>query len=377
MKDPTPFDDNDYFESLGRGDKKRFRRLFSSKYSEIDIGRARESYKSTFQATDAPEHDLFKDIVDAFSSGHAAGNRSGFETTIINPLCEFGETGADVLLAERNPTGVHLCFVSCDVGGENPRAWREAINNACSLLESEDHRERLLSHIQCSDLGIRTVQYMTFTRDRDLVDMDMEVLKVGTDPDNYAIWKMIEAELPTDDEEDKNILFHDGYIEHSDLRQLSQDGIDPTVAENDDIKYCLTTHPVFPLGEVCLQLYLDKEGIEDEPEEFTRREFERTYKERVHFGANRSRIDWIVSETIDSLLEIGCDYGILEDGEDEVEKREYRIMWDTEDAGDIKDVVKQKYFKGKAPEEMGYLAFERTRDEFEPKESGLDEFGDE
>jgi hypothetical protein len=373
MKDPEPFDDNGYFRGLGRGDQRRFRELFTEKYNGIDVERAQESYKSTFEATDAPEHHLFKDIVDAFSSGHTAGNESGFETTIVNPLYEFGETGADVLLAEKHHTGVHLCFVSCNVGGEDLQAWRADINSTCLLLDSDGHRERLLSHIQCSDLEIRTAQYLTFTRAQDLIDVNMEVLKMGTDPENYAVWKLIESELPTE-EEDKNILFHDGYIEHPDLDRLSRNGIDPTLAENDDIRYCLTTHPVFPLGEVCLQLYLDKEGVENEPEEFTRREFERTYKEKVHFGINRSRIDWIVSETIDSLLEIGCEYGILEDDEDEVEEREYRIMWDTEDAGAIKDMVKEKYFKGMVPVEMGYLAFERARDQFEPEESGLDEF---
>jgi hypothetical protein len=374
MTNPSPFDDENYYKELGRGDQRNFRNLFTKKYNAIDIERAKESYKSTFEANDEPEYHLFRDIVNAFSSDHTSEHDSGFEITIVDPLFEFGETGAEVLLAEKHPTGVHVCFVSCNIGGEDPQAWREDINNTSSLLESEDYQESLLSHIQCTGLDIRSAQYLTFTRDRDLVDVDMEVMKVGTNPDNYAIWKVVESELPDDKKEDKEILFHDGYIEHPDLYQLSLDGIDPTVAENDNFKYCLTTHPIYPLGEVCLQLYLDKEGNEDEPEEFTRQEFEKAYNEKVHFGENRSTINEIVSRKIESLLETGCEYGIITNNEDEVEKREYRIRWESEDAGDIKDMVKEKYFKGKAPEEMGYLAFERARNEFEPEEPGFDEF---
>lgn len=377
MKDPAPFDDEDRYATMGRGDQRDFRKLFTKKYNSIDVERAKASYKSTFEATGAPEHHLFKDVVNAFSSNHAAaGSNSGFETTIVNPLIEFGDPGAEVLLAAKHPTGVHLCFVSCNVGGENPQVWRDEINATSDLLESADHREELLSHIRCAGLGIRTAQYLTFTREHDLVDVDMDVMKLGTDPDNYAIWKLIESELPTD-EEDKEIKLHDGHIEHPDLRRLSQDGIDPTLAENDDIRYCLTTHPVFPLGEVCLQLYLDKEGIEDEPEEFERSEFSRVYREKIHFGENREGVEPLVSEEVSSLLKTAVEYEILEDDEDEVKEGDYRIRWDTEDAGDIKDMVKDKFFKGKAPQEMGDLAFERAIDQFEREESALTDFDSE
>lgn len=377
MKDPAPFDDEDRYATMGRGDQQDFKKLFTEKFNNIDIERAKESYKSTFEATDAPEHHLFNDVVNAFSSNYAAmGSNSGFETTIVNPLIEFGDSGAEVLLAAEHPTGVHLCFVSCNVGGENPEVWRNEINATRDLLESGNHREQLLSHIRCSGLEIRTAQYLTFTREKDLVDVDMDVMKIGTDPDNYAIWKLIVSEPPThdDDEEDKEIKLHNGHIEHPDLRRLSQDGIDPTLAENDDIMYCLSTHPVFPLGEVLLQLYLDKEGAEEEPEEFKRSEFARTYRNKIHFGDNREAVEQLVSEEIDSLLEMAVKSEIVIDDEDEVKERDYRIRWDSEDAGDIKDMVKDKFFTEMAPEVMGYLAFERAFNQFEQEESSLTDF---
>lgn len=374
MKDPTPFDDEDRYAKMGRGDQKEFRELFARKYNNINIERAKESYESSFEATSAPEYRLFRDVVNAFTSNHLAeGSDSGFETTIVNPLIEFGNPCAEVLLAAKYPTGVHLCFVSCNVGGENTQEWRDDINATRDLLELADHRNQLLSHIRCSGLDIRTVQYLTFTREKDLVDVDMDVMKIGTDPDYYAVWKLIKSELP-EDEEDKEIKLHGGHIEHPDLRQLSQDGIDPTLVENDDFMYCLTTHPVFPLGEVCTQLYLDKEGEEDEPEEFERSTFSRVYREKIHLGENRDEVEPLVSDKVESLLETALEYGILEDDEDEVEERDYRIRWETEDAGDIKDMVKEKFFKGKAPEEMGNLAFKRAITQFEPEESSLTDF---
>lgn len=71
---------------------------------------------------------------------------------------------------------------------------------------------------------------------------------------------------------------------------------------------------------------------------------------------------------------MAVEYEILEDDEDKVKEGDYRIRWDTEDAGDIKDMVKDKFFKGKAPEEMGDLAFHRTIDQFEREESALTDF---
>jgi hypothetical protein len=376
MKDPSPYDEDGRYAGLGRGDKQKFRKLFTKKYEAIDIDRAKESYISTFQASDAPEYRLFKDVVNSFSSNHAAdGSNSGFETTIVNPLFEFGDSGAEVLLAEKHPTGIHLCFVSCNAGGEEPEVWRQEINTTRELLCSDNHREHLLSHIRCSGLSIRTVQYLTFTREHDLVDVDMEVMKIGTEPENYAVWKLVEVEPSAGEHSGhRSIRLQDGHIEHPDLRRLSQNGIDPTRAENDDIMYCLTSHPVFPLGEVCMQLYLDKEREGEEPEEFIRSEFAEVYRDKVEFGENREGMEEHVTGMVDSLLETALDYDIVVDDEDEVEERDYRIRWDTEDAGDIKDMVKKKFFKKMAPDEMGYLAFDRAWDEFDPEESSLGDF---
>lgn len=376
MTDPEKFDDDGYMDGLAKGDKRRFREEFNSKYSNIDTSRAVESYRSTFEASDEPEHRLFKDIVNAFSSHTGSSNTTAFSITIANPLYEFGNTGAEVLLAEGHVNGnVHLCFVSCNIGGENTDGWRRDVNNTATLLESESNRESLLRHIESEGMDIRTAQYLTLTRDQDLVGVDEDVVTVGTDPENYAIWKSIEAEIPTDGDPNKEIEHHAGYVEHPDLDDIGRDGIDITLAENDDFKYSLTTHPIFPLGEVCQELYLDKEFDEDEPEEFTRSEFEQTYKEHVYLGEDRGPIDSIVEEKVDELLDVGCEYGMLDD-EDEVKMREYRIMWGSDEGSEIKNMVKDKYFQGKAPEEMGYLAFKRAKDDFDPEQPGLGGFDD-
>ncbi|WP_191965496.1 hypothetical protein [Haloferax sp. CBA1149] len=239
-------------------------------------------------------------------------------------------------------------------------------------------RDKIKRHIQCSDLSIQSVQYLTFTRAIDLVDADMEVMKIATDPDEYAVWKLIEAEMPPEaDEEDKTIKYHDGHVENPNLRRLGEDGIDPTLAENDDIRFHLTSHPVFPLGEVLLQLYLNNMGSVDEPKEFRKREFERTFKSKIHLGTNRRNIDRVVDSRIDELLEIALNYGMIKDSDaDVVKERDFRIMWESEDPGEIKDMVKDKFFDGMVPEETGKLAYQRAREEFVRKESSLDEFDD-
>lgn len=253
MKDPHYFDEDDWIKTLGRGDKSDFIDLFKKQYGEIDEERAKASVKTRFERNGEPEHRLFRAIVDAFSpNGSAEGSDSGFEATIINPLYEFGQESAEILLAKKQIRSVHLCFVCCEIGGEDYEDWCSDINGVQSILESEDNREALKKHLDCEDLELKTVQYLTITRDRDLMDVDLDVLKLGTTPDNYAVWKLMESELPhTDtDDEDQIIKHHDGTIEHPDLHEVAVDGLDYTLVDNDDIRFELSSHPIFQLGDV-------------------------------------------------------------------------------------------------------------------------------
>ncbi|OIB56147.1 hypothetical protein [Natrialba sp. SSL1] len=380
MKDPYYFDDEDWINTLGRGDKSDFEDLFDEKYSEIDEDRAKASVKTRFERNGEPEHRLFRAIVDAFSpNGSAEGSDSGFETTIINPLYEFGQESAEILLAKKQVRSVHLCFVCCEIGGENYDKWRSNINKVESVLQSEGNRTALKNHLDCEGLDLKTVQYLTITRDRDLMDVDMDVLKLGTTPDNYAVWKLMESELPgseDQDDEDQIVKHHDGNIEHPDLHEVAVDGLDYTLVDNDDIRFSLTSHPIFPLGDVFLQILLNQIGSNDHPDEFNKSNFISVYRDKIQLGENRDELDEVLDTKIREILQLACDADILqEEGEEFDTERDYRLVWDSDEPKDIKDAVREKYFKYKAPEQRGSLAFDRAKDEFERVESQLDGFG--
>jgi len=376
MKDPELFDSDGFLDQVGSEGEKEFRRLYQEKWAAIDKNRAKDSYENTFETTIKKRYKLYRDIVNSFSGDNGAeGSESGFETTIINPLLEFGDSGAEVLLARKHVTGVHLCFVSCNESSQDVDTWRSHINNTYSLMSDEDNRERLKEHIESPESQIRTVQYLTFTKAFELVDIDVDVLRFGTDPDEYAIWKLIESELPEDELEEvnKEIQYHDGSVAVPDLDQLGRDGLDPTIAENDDFRFCLTTHPVYVLREILLKIYLDNHGV-DEPKEFRSGRIKSTFKNLAHVGENRDSAEEMVEERASELTEFALEHGIISDDEDTVEERDFRIMWGSEDAGDIKKMVKNKYISDQVPNEMGRLAFQRAEEDFEPPNESLGKY---
>lgn len=372
MREPSHYDDG-YYQKLGLQDKKDFEKLFQKKGSSINEDRARESYEQSFQSGFEEEYRLFRDVVNAFSSGQA-----GFETTVVNPLYEFGDTNVDILLAKPQSNSVHLCFVACEVGGHNHTEWIHGINKTHNLANNPDSIGSLKEHINCSGLNLGTVQYVTITRDVDIPDTDVRILKTGADPKYYAVWKLIRSaeydESIKEMEEAKTVKYHDGTMAVPDFKTVCQQGIDPKAADNDDIKYSLTSHPVFSVGEVCLDLYLDKLSSDDHPKEFYQHEFEEAYLDNVHFGYGRGAMTSIAEDQVGSLLDFGLEHGILKEDSDIVGERDFKIMWGSEDPGAIKSMVREKFIDSKVPDETGQMAFSRAKEEFEEGEYSLDDF---
>lgn len=129
MKEPSYFDGG-YYDELGPQDKTDFEKLYRKKYRSLDEETASESFTRTFESNVEAEYRLFRDVVNAFSSGKA-----GFEATIVNPLYEYSEPEAEVLLAKPQANSVHLCFVSCKVGGQDYMDWTECVNSAHELVK--------------------------------------------------------------------------------------------------------------------------------------------------------------------------------------------------------------------------------------------------
>lgn len=377
MKDPEPYDDG-YLDKIGKVQQKEFAKLFTKEYKGIDIDTAKTSYKRAFEDSYEPKYVLFRSVVDAFSpKDEADGSDSGFETTIVNPLFEKGLTSSEILLARKLPSGVHLCFVSCNVGRDGEENWRKDIDKIKRVLNEGNNQDLLLKHIQCGGIDIQSVQYITLTRDLDLVDVDVKTVKLGTNPENYAIWTLIQSNQ-IDEDDEQEIIYHTGDILHPELRKICKRGIDPTTADNDDIRYCFTTHPVYPIGKVCMEIYFDGLGREEEPKEFTTTKFAKFYEKYMRLGTKRESVSEVLSKQVDDLLESACDWGVLEELENiDSSTKKYRIKWETDEGGDIKDSVKDKYIKYKAPEEMGEIAFQEAKEDYQKPEHELTDYDDE
>lgn len=372
MKGPEQFD-NGYRDSLGRQDTADFDELYRKKYRSIDDDRARESFVRSFEANTEAEHRLFRNVVNAFSTAEA-----GFTTTIVNPLYEFDVPDPEVLLAKFQANSVHLCFVSCKVGGEEYESWKDDINEAHAVATDEEVLTNIKQSILCEGLDIGTVQYVTLTRAKDIPDVDVEIIQAGSDPDYYALWKLLREEEYNETtgemEAAKTIHYEAGSMAVPEFQNVCSDGIDLLGADNDDIRFSLTSHPVFALGEVCLHLYLNRDADADNAKEFFRSEFAQAYRENTHFGDNRAAIDPIADQKIEDLLDFGLNHGILKDDDDVVEERDYKIMWGSENAADIKGMVRRKYTDDKVPEETGKMAFSRAKEQFTEGEHSLDDF---
>ncbi|AEM58402.1 hypothetical protein HISP_14345 [Haloarcula hispanica N601] len=82
----------------------------------------------------------------------------------------------------------------------------------------------------------------------------------------------------------------------------------------------------------------------------------------------------IAEDRVDDLLEFSLSHGIIKKDDDIVEQRDFKIMWSSEDPGDIKSMVQNKYIDSKVPERTGQIAYDRTKEEHEKGEASLDDF---
>lgn len=374
MKDPSPYDENGWMdENISKSSRKEFNKLYSKIYRSLDEESILNSLRTKFESHDQPEHRLFRAVVDAFSPKDGAdGSDSGFETTIVNPLFEEGQTDAEILLARSQANGqIHLCFVSCLAGTEDSQKIAAEINNVAAIIDSEDNKEQIKEHLDSSSKNIRSIQYLTLTRDKDLIDLDYDVVKIATQPDEYAIWSLVEGELP--EERDQTLQHKEGTVHHAKLREIGERGIDVTLAENDDIRYCLTSHPVFPIGEVCMRVYLQHLGEgKENPKELQESEFNECYRRKIELGSNQTKIDDIVDKKVNDLIEMALELEILSN--DAEAPNDYKTMWSSTKAGDIKEMVQYKHFRHKIPDERGKIAFKKARSQWNDLNKSFDDF---
>ncbi|WP_331234855.1 hypothetical protein [Natronorarus salvus] len=281
MTDPISFDNEGWIEAnVPKPQLSKFNDIFNKKYNALDYERAEKSLLNKIEASEE-HHRLFKAIVDGFSPRHGnAVTKSDFELVLVDPIYELSVNSAEILLAIKQVQSIHLCFVYCEIGGENYMEWVKRINTTNNVYERIYTQKKIKEHIGCTGLEIRSVQFITLCREIDLIEVDSDIVRNGTEPDSYAIWALGDGESPNEGSgssasggQSRQITHQEGHIEHPDLRNIATEGIDFVLTDNDDVKYSIGTHPIIILGEVFQQLFLDQHGTTDYPDEFDKADF--------------------------------------------------------------------------------------------------------
>ncbi|WP_283403829.1 hypothetical protein [Halorubrum sp. DM2] len=370
MIGPSEFDEESYLGTLSKGDRKRFDKLYREKWHKIDPSRAKTLFRRDYRDKHQEEQKLFSAVVDGFPPDESTtSTESGYETTLVNPLYECLEQTADVLLAKPTYHDVHLCFVCCEIGGENRIEWVERVNRIKQIFDQEEHRRELMEQIECDDLDLGSIQYATVSRPQDLVEIDFDLLEATLDVDNYVILEHVE--------EERLLTPKKGGIASELLRTEFEDGLDYSRADVTEIKYRLNEHPIIPLKQTLLEVIVSgiQDGTDQHPREFEREDFHEKYDASLDLGVRTEGREEVIGDNVDELLDEAKTTDLVFQNSEEINtEREFRFRTSNAVPEDIKDTVEQKYTQFYAKRQRGQLAFERAERDFEEEDSDLGDF---
>jgi len=371
MKDPEIYDDDGFFDSLSKGDTTRFKKLYRSKWGDISGDRAQSSLKSRYRDLYQPRHKIFKAVKDGFSPKDTFGSNNGFESSIVNPLYHSLSEPADLLIAKKTYRDVHLAFVFCEVGDEDRYGWVQRVNETYDAFQEEENKNLLKEQLECLDLELGTVQYLTIARESDLFELDFDTLRAAAQPDSYAILAHVE------EREERKIVPEKGNIEHKKLVEVFEPFLDYSKFDFTNIKYRLDSHPIRQLQETLLSTMVA--GLSDKnnehPKEFDRADFLTHFDSGLGVGPVCEPRREAIQNKAEVLLQIAVDTEMVFQDSDEINTdRSYRFRTQGSIPEDVKATVKNKYFKNRSEHERGRLAYQRANIEFEPQDSELDEY---
>jgi len=366
-EDPWTFDDG-YLEDLSSRNQERFEEDFDDNLNEFNEDTVERRLQTRFNQ--AEEHlKLVKAAAACFHPREGAGrSESGFRYVGVDPLQAVDENPADVLLVKPEYNGAYFCVVCCEIGGESRKDWIDNVNEARRVFESRKNRDVLTEQlgIENDDLSF---QYVTLTRTDDTVEMDFSVLDRNCDADTYAVWSA--------DVEDKWMMYEDGSFVHADLRSAFSDQLD-YMRREDPLKYTVGTHPVFPLQQIVYQVVKEKFEFDDEQKsEFAHDTFYEFFDQGLQIQCSGERRECVVSSEVDRLLDMALKTGVFSDEDDDLrsDNRDYRIMYSgTRGPDHAENAVKPKYFDNVGKVQVGQLAYNKTREEFDP-ETDLGNYG--
>jgi len=370
MIEASEFDEDGYRETLSKGDRSRFDELYREKWNDIDPGRAETLFTRDYEDNHKENTKLFSAVVDGFPPEESAvDTESGYETTLVNPLYEHNGRTADVLLAKPTYHDVHLCFVCCEIGGEDRTEWVERVNKVKETFEEDECRQDLMQQIECDDLNLGSIQYATVSRPKDLVEIDFDLLEATLNVDNYVILEHVE--------EERLLIPREGEIASEVLREEFADGLDYSRADVTDIKYRLNEHPIIPLKQTFLDVVVSgiQDGANQHPREFEREDFREKYDGGLDLGERTAARDEIIDEKVDDLLQEAEKTDLVFQNTEEINsEREFRFRTSNAVPEGIKDTVEEKYTKFYARYQRGQLAFDRAKRDFDEEDSDLDDF---
>ena len=369
MIQPDRFDDG-WLDTLSKGDEERFRSQYRKVHSQIESDRVEARVESQIDEQARPEFKLTRTVVEAFHpDGRADIDNGDFEFAFTNPLHNLSGPDADALLARPDYHGkVHLCFVLCEIGGEDQISWAENAKKVREFFDTPSTRRVVKSRLEAESKQIGSVQFVTLTRSRDTTMLDISDLQRYTEADNYAIWTV---------DEDTNLVSHcAGKIAHEDLRDAMSTGFDYDKVGAITIKYSLTSHPILALEELVFQIIRDHERHDDDhPQEFDRSEISTRFDNGLEIGLQGDEREEAVREVVQDLLQTGIDIEIFFDNDGMGDSdRDYYIRFSGEKPTSAKEAVENKFIKNQTPIEHGRMAYQQTRDDFDRRDSSFEDF---
>jgi len=370
VPDPEQFDDDNDLIELSPDEKESFDDLFEDCYRSIDEERVKQDLKNQINQGERERVESAESLVGGFHPRRRSQDTSGFEFEFLSPLCELGIDGGDLLIARADYNGLHLCVVTCEVGGENPQEWIRRVNRVCENVSRDEIRERLKAQLQSSEKTVQSVQYITLAREVDLQEFNYSNIGHSVEANNHCVWER--------DRDNKEFRHRGGNLAHQDLTGAIEQGFDYGSIGAPTIQYLIGSHPILALEEVGFKLIYDHRSEDnDHPQEFNRNEFRHRYESLLELGAEGEEYDQVVSDEVSRILQFGIDINFIEDDPDEIDStRDFDFKFSGEKPTMAKRAVMSKYLKKQTSLERGRRAFDIAQDQFDHIDSDLDRYMD-
>ena len=364
--DPEDYDSEGYLEALSRQDESDFLDLYESTFSDIDSDRVRTELSNRISQVEREIIESAQSIVGGFHPRRRSlQDASEFEFEFFSPLCELEVDGGDLLMARADYSSLHLCIVTCQVGGENPHSWVDRVNEISYHLEDSEILGRLKRQLGCESHAVDTIQYITLAREIDLLEFEYSNIEHLVEPDNYTVWER--------NRDEQEFRYRGGTLGHQDLTDAIEQGFDYGSIGAPTIQYIVGSHPVLALEEIVYTLLTDHLNESDDyPQEFDRSEFKQRYESPLHLGAQGNEYDEVVEREVDRLLSFGGHINLIETDSEKIDsERDYDLKFSGEKPYLAKKAVQRKFLNTEVPVERGRRAYGRAKESFEPQSTNL------